>query len=394
MKPIYISAYTKGTRYEAEVKYLVSSLEKLGLEYHLFPYNDTGSWELNCQKKANLIKAALCSFKRPVVWIDADAIVVKKPDLFDILSADVDIAYHWLENPDHLASGTLYFGYTQNAINICQKWIALNKKHPGELDQRTLQKVLWNDRIFSPNKGYNQVSLPVEYCKIYDNVWQNEKIKEEPVIMHYQASRLEKRSKRMSTKVTGYQGKWVLICGNGPSLDMHFEKHGLNYGDYDYILRMNNWKPSPKTGDKCDIWHTTFWYDIEQEQIKAMRDKLVWDCFMTGVCYEFDPNYRRSIQNLMGRDPDYSLTQHDFDHFRKEVIKTQSPSAGMYAIYMALQKEMFITLAGFDFFQGEKHHYYEDKKLDLSRMTTPHQRDVEREWCLKLEADRKIRILR
>jgi hypothetical protein len=157
---------------------------------------------------------------------------------------------------------------------------------------------------------------------------------------------------------------------------------------------MNNWKPSPKTGDKCDIWCTTFWYDIEKEQIEKMKDKIIWDCFMSGVCYDFDPAYRRHIQKLLGRDPDCYLTQDEFDDFRKNIIKCQSPSAGMYAIWMAVKKQMIVTLAGFDFFRGEKHHYYEDKPLDLSRMTTPHQRDKERDWCLHLEEKHVIRILK
>lgn len=157
-----------------------------------------------------------------------------------------------------------------------------------------------------------------------------------------------------------YEGKSILICGNGPSLPSSVSR--VRFADFDYIARINNWVPSEDVGDRVDIWITTFWMDITIQNILKHRDKMVWDCFLTGFCFDYESEYRLDTLKRLGKHPDFFLQKQQFDYFREKLIKIPSPSCGMYAIYMALLKKMKITIAGFDFFKKEKHHYFDEQR--------------------------------
>ena len=118
--------------------------------------------------------------KRRVVWVDADAVIQKRPDLFLCLNG-ADFAAHTLAG--ELLSGTLYFAPTSRATRLLTRWVAEQEATPTEWDQRTLVRALdgW--------KG-ERADLPAEYCRIFDNRKQADVV---PVIQHMQASRLLKR---------------------------------------------------------------------------------------------------------------------------------------------------------------------------------------------------------
>ena len=187
------------------------------------------------------------------------------------------------------------------------------------------------------------------------------------------------------------RNKSVLICGNGPSLDKDFEN--LNIGDYEYVLRMNNWEPNHIVGARCDIWGTTFWYDITKENILRYRDKIVFDCMWFGGCFQYEQKHWNEISYLMSRKPDFYLKKSDFNFFREKVIKIPSPSTGMYMIYMCLKLKMNITVAGFDCFVGHKHHYFSNESLKLTRDITPHRGKIEKEWLRKMEHEGNLKII-
>ena len=60
----------------------------------------------------------------------------------------------------------------------------------------------------------------------------------------------------------------------------------------------------------------------------------------------------------------------------------------MYAIYMALEKQMEITLAGFDFFSGPNHHYYKS-----TCPTHPHRGVLESSWVNSLVKGGKVCLI-
>ena len=74
--PKVISYYTKNTLYEREVEDLTKSLEDFKLDYHIEGIEDFGGWERNCCFKPTFIKSKLLQFKKPVLWIDIDAVIL------------------------------------------------------------------------------------------------------------------------------------------------------------------------------------------------------------------------------------------------------------------------------------------------------------------------------
>jgi hypothetical protein len=188
---VVVSAYTRNSGYEKEVENLIKSCKHVGLkETDICGYETRGNWEANCQYKAEFLKEKLDLHKKPVVWVDADAVFREYPKLFHELTCD--LAAHKRAprqgRPIELLSGTLFFNHTDNAKRIIDQWIATNKTSPKVWDQKTLQKVV------EQNEGkLNFELLPPEYCKIFDLM---KKQVENPVIEHFQASRKYKRPKR------------------------------------------------------------------------------------------------------------------------------------------------------------------------------------------------------
>ena len=176
-----VSFYTEQTPYESEVKNLIASLDKLGLRYHVKGVKSLGSWEKNCQYKADFILESLTMFDTDIVWVDADAVMLKYPLLFDEL--DCDIAYHYLPQRKELLSGTLFIRNNDVMKMLVQRWKEVNNTNT-RWDQKNLQQVVEAD------KNIKKYVLPAEYCKIYDN---KQQIVNDPVITHYQASRRFKR---------------------------------------------------------------------------------------------------------------------------------------------------------------------------------------------------------
>lgn len=151
---------------------------------------------------------------------------------------------------------------------------------------------------------------------------------------------------------------------------------------------MNNWKPIEGFDNRCDIWCTTFWPDITQQQIIDNRDKIIWDVFLHGGCYPYESKRIDEVKKLLNKKPEVFLDKKEFDYFRNEVIKIPSPSCGMYAIYIAILSKMTISIAGFDHFKSDKIHYFEDEKqVDCK----PHRPNEEMKFVRKLLENKVIK---
>jgi len=165
--------------YAKEAKILKETMDIVGLDTsHVQQRDSLGSWEKNCQYKAIYILEKLEELNEPVIWVDADARIMKRPRLFEDLG-DTDLAAHWGR---WLMSGTLYLGNTDNAKALLHQWIHV-QEDPENLkwDQKVLQEVIDG---FEGN--LRTVKLPVEYCQKFDD--RNHSL-ESAVILHTQASR-------------------------------------------------------------------------------------------------------------------------------------------------------------------------------------------------------------
>lgn len=179
--PLIISFYTKDTKYELEAKKLIESCQRHQLEHHVVGLDSRGSWEANCSLKSEFVFQTWQTCGRPVLWVDADAVLHGPPHL--LCGCTADFAIHRCRGWQ-FASGTVYFNQTPGAARLIQRWIARCRQFPKVWDQENLD-LAWEDTVAV--YPLETMWLPETYCRIFDL---HEGRSASPgVIEHFQASR-------------------------------------------------------------------------------------------------------------------------------------------------------------------------------------------------------------
>ena len=170
--PVVISFYTLGTPYQLEVLNLISSCQRFEIEHQIEGIDSQGSWEINCLQKPFFIYDKLRSLQRPVFWVDADAVFLKKPSFEEY--AECDLAVRFMDRFSHdvrlrLNAAAMYINYTSQALSVVEEWCRvcrdiLDKRNRllTFLDQISLLEIL------DKSKDVQVRSLPVGYCKVFD----------------------------------------------------------------------------------------------------------------------------------------------------------------------------------------------------------------------------------
>lgn len=195
-KPVYVSFFTKNTAYEREIKKLELSLIKFGLEYDFLAAEDNGSWRANIHGRIKILRDFLDKYPgRDIVYIDADGIVVRYPDLFESFQGDFGLVKidrskyfpnwekqgrEWFGRWEYLG-GTMYLKNNARMRALLDLWERLDAPLDSPLSQCTLIKAIEQ----SEKEGLKVVVLPDGYCQIFDIMGANG----EPVVEHFQASR-------------------------------------------------------------------------------------------------------------------------------------------------------------------------------------------------------------
>jgi len=189
MFPTVICYYTQNSGYKKHVEKLIASCKKFNIPFSVDAIPSLGTWERNCCYKPKYILQKLSTLCSPVLWIDADAEIVEKPTLFENFSPD--IALPIIENlpddhPSKMISGTIYINHTPSAFTILKEWEVacehLLQSDPEIWDQMVLRDLLLKSQA-------NIYALPLAYYMVYDK----RKEREKAFIVHYQASRIEKK---------------------------------------------------------------------------------------------------------------------------------------------------------------------------------------------------------
>ena len=169
--PLVVSYYTKGTPYEEEVKALRESCEKFGIECHIEGVENKGSWEENCAYKPYFIREMMKRFRRPLLWVDADAVFLRPLPFEECMFADLAVIRIKEDQGERFCiySGTVYINATQGGIKGLNLWCHFSDKMlkeegkaPPFMDQISLHLVLLA-------KASIQIDpLPLTYAKIFD----------------------------------------------------------------------------------------------------------------------------------------------------------------------------------------------------------------------------------
>ena len=200
--PFTICAFYTPNYREIFNNHLKISLDRLKLENYVKELPDLGDWRRNTLHKSRFARECLNNVKNNVVIVDVDASINYYPELFTCIEGCYDIGAHildhstWYHNGSdrqELLTGTLYFKNSDNSRLIVEKWIeACNNTNLN--DQDVLDQVIHRNHIILYN-------LPLSYCYI-DSLPSGSKpfvVVENPVIQHFQASRIE-RMKNVRTQ--------------------------------------------------------------------------------------------------------------------------------------------------------------------------------------------------
>jgi len=183
--PLFVTFWTDDY-YQEQTERLAASCRAWGVDLQAFHVDDRGSWVLNCAAKAEVVLTALDEFPdRDLVFVDADAELVRAPTLF--LDLEADVAAH-LKDGQELLSGTVYFRNCEATRRLVRRWIALGRDQVDAWDQKTL----WTALQEAQATGLLFRQLPPEYTFIFDTMARAYP-DAEPVILHHQASRLVKQ---------------------------------------------------------------------------------------------------------------------------------------------------------------------------------------------------------
>lgn len=196
--PLIISFYTKKTLYQLEIQNLLESCEKWNLPIEIEGVESFGSWELNCAYKPFFIYRKLQELKRPLLWLDADAVVVKKPEWIEAFGGDFSVRINEhlpSDHPSKVISGTIFANYTPECSQLLREWV---KESHNQLMQEERKEEFWDqialrDALLSKAHAANVKSMPLSYAKISDHP-EDCRLVSDPVIEHYQASRRFKKS--------------------------------------------------------------------------------------------------------------------------------------------------------------------------------------------------------
>jgi len=180
--PLIVSYYTADTPYEEEAQRLIASCKAVGMEHYVEKISNRGSWEANCAYKPTFLARIWRETHKPLLWIDADGILHRKPVLLG--GAQCDFAIHKIDRWE-FASGTVFFHSTPMLGQLLCRWEALCRSYPNIWDQILLDAA-WEELIRM--RPLITWWLPSAYTLIFDRP-EALKPKDPPVITHHQASR-------------------------------------------------------------------------------------------------------------------------------------------------------------------------------------------------------------
>lgn len=157
--PLVINFHTDDSFYREEAKHLLASCRAFDMPIYQEVLPNSGSWTGNCAQKGPFVHRCMVRHQRPLLWLDADAVVVQKPTIFE--EVECDFAAFWHGGVE-LISACCYFNCTPAAMALVQQWAARCVGHPDVWDQKLLQQAV------EEMKELRVVKLPMGYCKIYN----------------------------------------------------------------------------------------------------------------------------------------------------------------------------------------------------------------------------------
>lgn len=139
------------------ITHLARSLTALELDFDITPLDDAAPGPLHGGAKADFILQMWQTHERPILWVDADAMLLEQPRL--PAAVDCDFAVHkW--NRWEMSTRALYFGRSAAAEALLRTWRDFSHAYPAVWDGHALDQA-WS--LVSSQMALDTVWLPRSY---------------------------------------------------------------------------------------------------------------------------------------------------------------------------------------------------------------------------------------
>lgn len=190
-----VSFHTGQEPYVSKSRRLAESCEKLDVPCWIGELPDRGTWIENVSMKAQFLLNTMYYLRHPLLWIDADGYLVRKPDIlhqcledFGVYAKDrhkrtwkpigrepQTLPEAWPDTRWFL-TGTMFFNNTELSHRLLSRWAEAARSRPRDYQQLLLQEIVAN---MDPRPSI--LWLPETYCSIRGRA-------KPPVVFHDLAS--------------------------------------------------------------------------------------------------------------------------------------------------------------------------------------------------------------
>lgn len=141
---LIISYATENQKYLNFANRLIQNFADVGYNsYHITYYPEVKTKMEGCLIKPSFILDQLLYHKKPVLCIDIDSIIIKKPTPFYCDNYDIGFVYT-PEKKNIITNGIHLWGYTNNSIKFLERWKKLcNNNSLHTLDHKRLIQVFF-----------------------------------------------------------------------------------------------------------------------------------------------------------------------------------------------------------------------------------------------------------
>lgn len=150
--------------------HLQNSCYAWDIELEVEAVESRGSWEENVSMKPRFILNKLEKSEQPLLWVDADAVFLQKPDFSELLHYDFSVRFMEVfeKQREHaINAATIFMNQTKETLELVKRWVSRCEELNQDgvisfVDQIALYDVLLE------NKEAKVLRLPTSFCKIYD----------------------------------------------------------------------------------------------------------------------------------------------------------------------------------------------------------------------------------
>jgi hypothetical protein len=114
------------TYYSDHGKRFAEECRKFNIPFSVAEIESHGSYQKNCLLKPKFIYSKLIEHQKPVLWLDIDTFIFKKPNIFDGFSSlgiNIGVASTDPKIMTQIKASPLWFNYNSDTLLFVQDWI-------------------------------------------------------------------------------------------------------------------------------------------------------------------------------------------------------------------------------------------------------------------------------